>query len=332
MATYNVTAGADLATIELEEETKVVFSFVPNIIAVRATDGDITLALNEGAESGEDGVRTVKDGTFATIKPVIGTNYVWINGSATAEVWAGDSAVDCPFKKKSKGGDSGGVNVTYSETAPEEGDNGDIWFKTSTVYEYLQSTGAEYIDTDVLQNYDIGLEVKFKTETYQDNAWVLGAGIPNAMNTVGYYDNKLHLYLSERKLNIPFDTDWHTYKLDSTGEYLDGTATGGTGTLYTSNRTIYLFAMNYPSGTYNISTKIAYCKLWRGDELMRNFVPYVDANNIACMYDTKTNTAFYNASGSGAFTAGRATETQVVLGTYIRVNGAWVNAEGREVQ
>lgn len=104
---YIVEQGMDLATIELEEETKVIFSFIPKIYAVKAVEGTVTVALRAGAEAGEDGVRSISDGEVTLIKPTLDEK-IYINGTATVEVWAGDSAVESPFKKQPKGGGGDG--------------------------------------------------------------------------------------------------------------------------------------------------------------------------------------------------------------------------------
>lgn len=121
---YNVEAGKDFATIELTEETKVIFSFSPNLIAVKATSGTVTVALDEGAQSGDDGVRTITEGESTTIKPG-SDGAVWINGTGTVDIWAGLSGVEIPlnFKKSSKGGGSGS-GTAYKGTTTTALSNG----------------------------------------------------------------------------------------------------------------------------------------------------------------------------------------------------------------
>lgn len=43
-----------------------------------------------------------------------------------------------------------------------------------------------------------------------------------------------------------------------------------------------------------------YCKIWQGDTLVRDFVPVLDTEGVACLYDNVSKEYFYN-SGSGEF-------------------------------
>ena len=113
MVDYNVTVGEDFATIAaLSGETKVIFSFTPNLIAVKATgdDASITVARFAGAQSGDDGVRTITSGESTTLEPYNGDKFVYVNGTGGVEVWAGRAGEEIPpsFKKSAKGGESGG--------------------------------------------------------------------------------------------------------------------------------------------------------------------------------------------------------------------------------
>lgn len=57
------------------------------------------------------------------------------------------------------------------------------------------------------------------------------------------------------------------------------------------------------SGTdikYYTDERIYYAKIYVNDELVRNFKPALDENNVACLYDTVTKQYYYNA-GTGTF-------------------------------
>ena len=124
---YNVTAGEDFATIAtLSGETKVIFSFTPNLIAVKAIgdDASITVARFAGAQSGDDGVRTIASGESTTIEPYNGDKFVYVNGTGGVEVWAGRAGEEIPpsFKKSAKGGGGGGSSsVIIPYTFREDG-------------------------------------------------------------------------------------------------------------------------------------------------------------------------------------------------------------------
>ena len=100
---YNVEEGKDRATIALSGETKVIFSFYPNVIAVEAVNGEALVSLDKGATTGDDGCDTLSEGQNTRMNPVTG-RWVYVTGTGTVRVWAGRSGEDCPFEQGGKGG------------------------------------------------------------------------------------------------------------------------------------------------------------------------------------------------------------------------------------
>ena len=136
VTSYNVTADEDFATIAtLSGETKVIFSFTPNLIAVKATgdDASITVARFAGAQSGDDGVRTIASGESTTLEPYNGDKFVYVNGTGGVEVWAGRAGEEIPpsFKKSAKGGE-----VTLDDNVTQNSENP---VKSSGIYTALSS-------------------------------------------------------------------------------------------------------------------------------------------------------------------------------------------------
>lgn len=124
VTTYNVDAGKDRATIELSGETKVVFSFDPNVIAVEAVSGEVNVSLDEGATAGDDGCDTLSEGQNTRMNP-IADKCIYVNGTGTVKVWGGRSGEDCPFSKGGKGGGgSGGDGTHYKGTTTTALSNG----------------------------------------------------------------------------------------------------------------------------------------------------------------------------------------------------------------
>lgn len=48
---------------------------------------------------------------------------------------------------------------------------------------------------------------------------------------------------------------------------------------------------------------IYYAKIYDGENLVRDFLPCLDADGVPCLYDLISKTAFYN-QGTGSFTWG----------------------------
>ena len=68
------------------------------------------------------------------------------------------------------------------------------------------------------------------------------------------------------------------------------------------SKNIYLFNISQGGTAENRfgKFKLYYCKIWQGDTLVRDFVPVLDTEGKACLYDNVSKEYFYN-SGSGEF-------------------------------
>ena len=80
-----------------------------------------------------------------------------------------------------------------------------------------------------------------------------------------------------------------------------------------ATRTLYLFAGNSEqtnkpgNADWYANARIYGCEIWEGDVLVRHFIPVVDTNGVACMFDTVSRTLFRNGrtdAGTAPFTAG----------------------------
>lgn len=81
-----------------------------------------------------------------------------------------------------------------------------------------------------------------------------------------------------------------------------GTRTTGTG----ASLPVYLFVLNEnnnPNSVTYCAAKLYRFRVYEGDALVMELLPFVDGNNVACLKDTVSENLFYN-SGSGSFTYG----------------------------
>jgi len=181
--------------------------------------------------------------------------------------------------------------------------------------EWLQSTGSQYINTGMsppaqYTGYQVEIEYRYTSRPSNDT-WVFGYwnNNPSArLYLVGYYngyrcgagpDN------SSYWANINYDTNFHVAQLLNDGAYFDGVKLKSTALNVLGlhdNSGFWLFKSQYidTGGT----RQVKYCKMWTVEgELVRDFVPVLDDNDVPCMYDKVSKTLFYNA-GTGSFTAG----------------------------
>ena len=99
-------------------------------------------------------------------------------------------------------------------------------------------------------------------------------------------------------------TDLHTLKWKNGKVYGDGLELGSFAKTTGTNR-MYLFGAATPTDLAKINRyplRISSCKLWHPTtgELVRDFIPVLDSNNVPCMYDRVTEQFFYN-QGTGDF-------------------------------
>jgi hypothetical protein len=86
---------------------------------------------------------------------------------------------------------------------------------------------------------------------------------------------------------------------------INGEQTSGeTPESYSCELPFYIFGMNKYGSVYKIANmKLYYIKIWDNGTLVRDFIPVLDENNVACLYDKVSGTYYYNA-GTDDFVAG----------------------------
>lgn len=120
-----VAAGAHYTTVTVDTEEEVKFSFASTSLSVEAAGGDITVALRQGAQAGDDETITVPDGeTKMFIHHRMNVDTYYLTGSGTATLYASNMGDVNPFKAGKRGGDGGGDNTHYKGTTTTPLENG----------------------------------------------------------------------------------------------------------------------------------------------------------------------------------------------------------------
>ena len=217
-----------------------------------------------------------------------------------------------------------------------------------TELEYIESTGTQYIDTGIVNwNNTLEYEIKLSIEPQA-----------NVKTYFGCYDE-----WSTSKNNVPNISTWTNYKVASNfrAGYSSNSGTdigisnGQTGTIslkgntiswsegtstsfdrgydFTVSSSIFLFAQHANTGTTEFATtKIYRAKFWLNGELIRDFRPMLDYNNVACMFDMVTGKCFYNR-GTGAFITGPEVYKSSIVLTDAITNGLTdLQLKGSEVK
>ena len=205
-----------------------------------------------------------------------------------------------------------------------------VYSGTSIVYEkqnhnyqevnYIESNNAEYIDTGVKANSNTKFEIDY--EIVGKTQWASLFGVDEVNSTrrlfVGIIDNnnvqRGYIYAGTNVQSFAFSYGAIGVKTKATydGNLLTLSNTNGTTTILCNSSAVpqttitsYLFCKHRSSDGAADKTKIKIysAKIMDGNDVIRDYIPVLDANNIPCLYDKITNEFYYNA-GSGAFTYG----------------------------
>lgn len=180
--------------------------------------------------------------------------------------------------------------------------------------EYIQSNGNQYIDTGFKPNQNTRVVADYQFEKVLANVWqgLFGARGSSSQS----YSTPFALFLSPRSIHRSDFNDTVNFSsiLNPTARHLidknknsctidSFKVTNSLGSFQRDN-TMYLFACQ--SGT--LITEKAYAKIYSlkiydNGTLIRDYLPALDPEGVACLYDKVNKTYAYNV-GSGSFTAG----------------------------
>ncbi|MCQ2394357.1 MAG: hypothetical protein MJ249_08720 [Kiritimatiellae bacterium] len=181
--------------------------------------------------------------------------------------------------------------------------------------QYLESTGVQFIDTGIKPTS----KTMFKG-TYQYVSQCKGAGgncdmiagvrttsaaatryYPVSLNSA--FPNERYVlssqqgavnYSSATRHDIVFNDGSRRVWLDGKLIYTFSSSFAN------ASRNLYLFAGNSEqtakpgNADWYANARIYGCEIWEGEVLVRHFIPVVDANGVACMFDTVSQTLFRN--------------------------------------
>lgn len=179
------------------------------------------------------------------------------------------------------------------------------------VLPYIRGTGTQYIDTGIIVNSNLSVEVVAKLDAKNLQDYFVGAEDYNQINRYGfrsYSDRSVYFYVASGTFpNTYVDvSEQHTYFGDKNKLYIDGALRITTNsTVFTGNHTLYLFGNNLNGTASDIAHGNFYsCKIWNDGVLVRDLIPVIRiSDEVVCMYD-KVDKIFIENSGSGVFIAG----------------------------
>ena len=188
-----------------------------------------------------------------------------------------------------------------------------------TPIEYIESTGTQYIDTGISAPNGYRAHIKFViTEKTNNMIGIIGShnsSSPWGRNVLFGYNGGLRLGaggvyaitdLSIINSNVIIELVFSTFVNDIyvTNHNLSNLSNGEDINSTRSSNNLWLFGVCGYSPAEKLKGKIYFVQIWDiNNTLVRDFIPVLDSDGVACMYDKVSGTFFYN-SGSGNFIAG----------------------------
>lgn len=188
-----------------------------------------------------------------------------------------------------------------------------------TQVEYLQGTGTQYIDIGSKMYNNSEIELCFSFDVIQQDCSIFGSRDSATVNNfeIASANPTFPLYLDFGNYN----TSRATYRGATINTKYICTISKSLRAVYDENRTLLarnttlisadnvtrLYARIFDTAggfsANKLKGKVYYCKIWNGENLIRNFIPCKNPSNVAGLYDT-VNGAFYTNAGTGTFNTG----------------------------
>ena len=177
---------------------------------------------------------------------------------------------------------------------------------------FIESSGTQYIDTGFKPNQNTRVVIDLYIEESSAYQSIFGCRTTTTNNTFSLFATPN---------NAGFRNDYAngrvTAEVSSAGRHLidvnknvltvDGAEVGtNTASTFQTAYNMYLLQNNTAgaiASAYPFSGKLYSCRIYDNGTLIRDFVPCLDSEGVACLYDKVTKEYYYNA-GTGDFTAG----------------------------
>lgn len=174
-----------------------------------------------------------------------------------------------------------------------------------TRLEYIESAGAQYINTGIIPSSKTKIAVDFQvTQKTAENNDIFGVVGQFAFRQ--YMNNDFFRTVSGSFAD--FSSDVSIFSRHTVVKTMESTVIDDIYSAYTLPSTVVnhllLFAYSSGESIYNYGYLRMYsCAIYDDDSLVRNYIPCVDSNGVAGLYDTISK-QFYSSSGTSAFLAG----------------------------
>jgi len=178
--------------------------------------------------------------------------------------------------------------------------------------EYLESTGTQYINTGIVPTSNTRIQAGITLQGGIGSLWpIYGSRTNNYTNNFIGFGTTSYTFRSstggdgytDTNINVDLRNDIHLLDVKVREANVDGFSFTNSANLnYNSSAIpIYLFALN-DNGSIDRYSKVKMYsfKIYEDIQLVRDFIPALDTNDIPCLFDKVSKDCFYN-QGTGDF-------------------------------
>ena len=182
-----------------------------------------------------------------------------------------------------------------------------------TQVEYIQSSGAQYIDTGFVPNQDTRVVMDIDlTSAFSTYGWITLFATRNGSSVgFGLFSNAAmtsvyHVYASKNATISTSLKGRHTVDKNKNETFIDGNSIGSFAyTAFIAPLQLRLLYDNQPNGgdKHPFVGKVYSCQIYDNGTLVRDYVPCKNVSGVFGLYDL-ANDVFYQNAGTGTFVAG----------------------------
>lgn len=204
------------------------------------------------------------------------------------------------------------------------------WFQEMT---YIEASGGQYINTGYYANNNTRIETKvMPINISQGEAWqcVFSSKTSYLVNefVVQVNNNNQKWYsafgnVTDSGFLSVADNTIYTIDKNKNVTTINGTTSTLTDNSFEATQPGYIFADNENGATHFFRGRIYYLKIYDNGVLVKDFVPAIDGNGIACFYEKIDKILYYN-QGTGSFTA------EIILNNILTETGQILTTESGE--
>ena len=179
-----------------------------------------------------------------------------------------------------------------------------------TKLEYIESSGKQFIDTNIKGNSNYNFIIDFSlSKIISDDTKFFGIDsdpkiCAGTINSLFRFFETIHYYSQNSEKFISMDTNRHKCMIGKDLIFDNNNIFSNLSFNHPYN--MYLFNSNkngFNKNEYGSSIKLYGAKITLNDDLIRDFIPVLDFSGIPCLFE-KIEKKFYYNLGEGTFTYG----------------------------